>query len=419
MTGSIPAKSRRRSLPKAEILKPLPVVSETRSPAKRRGDLRCVVLLGMHRSGTSLLAHMLHYFGVDMADETDHASAKNPRGFWERPAIVTIQDQILDVIGRPIGSPLHALPLPAGWWRDKRVAPLKEELRIYVQAQLMGTGGIWGFKDPRTCRLLPLWQEIFEQLDITPKYVWAIRSPGESSASMAKKNPALRPMQVAQAELMWLAYNYDVIRYALPSAPTIVDYQQWFHDPIGTARRLIGDLDLPGFNSQADLIECVRRIFDEDLQNEQEGKREAQAVIPVSHDLYREICRFLSSDTPRDRLLEYVPVLDVVFRALAPFANILTELPALRDANADAATRLSAKEEEAAKLAAALKALEDERKALQGERKALEGQRKDLAARLSAKEEEATKLAAALKDREDEARESAAGFWPKWWKRQL
>jgi hypothetical protein len=69
-----------------------------------------VVVLGMHRSGTALLANMLHYLGADMADHTDVTSSKNPNGFWERPDIVALHDDVLGVIRRPVDSPLHACP---------------------------------------------------------------------------------------------------------------------------------------------------------------------------------------------------------------------------------------------------------------------------------------------------------------------
>ena len=62
-----------------------------------------VVVLGMHRSGTSLLSNVLQFLGVDMADTTDHTSPKNAGGFWERPELVAIHDEILAAIGRPIG----------------------------------------------------------------------------------------------------------------------------------------------------------------------------------------------------------------------------------------------------------------------------------------------------------------------------
>src|SRR5690348_14578500 len=80
---------------------------------------KIVVVLGMHRSGTSLLSNILHVLGVDMSDASDHVSPKNPGGFWERPELVVIHDEILAAAGRPIASPSHVLPFPAAWWRSK------------------------------------------------------------------------------------------------------------------------------------------------------------------------------------------------------------------------------------------------------------------------------------------------------------
>ena len=77
-----------------------------------------VVVLGMHRSGTSLLSNALHVLGVDMADETDHVSPKNPGGFWERPELVAIHDEILAAMGRPISLPSHVLPFRPAWWAE-------------------------------------------------------------------------------------------------------------------------------------------------------------------------------------------------------------------------------------------------------------------------------------------------------------
>ena len=153
-----------------------------------------VVVLGMHRSGTSLLANILHLLGVDMLDQPTHASTKNETGFWERQDILALQDEILATLGVPIGSPAHAVPFASGWWRSVDIRPLKERLRDLVGEHLKTVRRPWGFKDPRTCRLLPLWGEILEELDVSPRFVWAVRHPAESSRSMTEKNPHRRPI---------------------------------------------------------------------------------------------------------------------------------------------------------------------------------------------------------------------------------
>src|SRR4051794_40988006 len=76
-----------------------------------------VLVLGMHRSGTSLCSHLLSALGVDMADDIPgpgHASPApdNPRGHWERWEIVEFHDRILNFFNRGYVTPFHDLPLP-------------------------------------------------------------------------------------------------------------------------------------------------------------------------------------------------------------------------------------------------------------------------------------------------------------------
>lgn len=293
-----------------------------------------VVVLGMHRSGTALLANMLHYLGADMADETDVASSKNPSGFWERPDIVALHDDVLEAIRRPVDSPLHALPFPSGWWRDKKLKPLKVRLTEAVRRHLAETNGTWGFKDPRTCRLLPLWSEVFETLGLRPQYVWAIRTPGEAAASMAAKNPRLRPVSPQHAEVMWLAYNYDILRHLIGTQPTIVDYGEWFDDPLAVADRLLRRLDLRGLETERELADCVHGIFHSEFRHFVEGSGDASSSIPVAQGLFKDLAELSRSEgaASEERLGRYIGLLEIIFHTLQPFAQSLSEVPALRKA---------------------------------------------------------------------------------------
>ena len=58
-----------------------------------------VTVLGMHRSGTSLCANLLHAMGVDMAEEPG-PSPNNRRGHWERPRINDLNDEVFALFGR-------------------------------------------------------------------------------------------------------------------------------------------------------------------------------------------------------------------------------------------------------------------------------------------------------------------------------
>ena len=76
-------------------------------------DIICV--LGMHRSGTSLLARILNLIGVDLGPDevlTTEPVADNPKGYWEHHEITAISDAILKRHG---GSWDEPPLLPPGW----------------------------------------------------------------------------------------------------------------------------------------------------------------------------------------------------------------------------------------------------------------------------------------------------------------
>ena len=287
-----------------------------------------VVVLGMHRSGTSLLSNMLHVLGVDMADTTDHVSPKNPGGFWERPALVAIHDKILEAIGRPIALPSHVLPFPAAWWRSKAVQALKPKLIEYLRAELAKSSNPWGFKDPRTCRLLPLWQEIFREINVEPIFVNAVRAPSEASASMSQKSSA-RKMSVANGELMWLSYNYDVARYVTTRfRPIQVNYEDWFADANAVAHRLCDELGIGHDLSESEIAECVSSIVQPDYRH-QFGEATSTGSVPAMFYKSLTASNPLTDDDLRS-LRGQVRLVDMFFKSIAPIVRDLDEAAAAR-----------------------------------------------------------------------------------------
>jgi hypothetical protein len=188
---------------------------------------RVVVVLGMHRSGTSLLANLLTALGVDLGDNLLPADANNQAGYWEQQDIYQAQDELLNYLGRRWIGPEGSLPFPSEWWRLPEVAPFKERLVSIVRNEVECAHGIWGFKDPRTSRLLPLWNEIFAELSLQPVYLLAIREPASVVESVMKRDE----IPAAHAELQWLLHNLDAVRDAKAGIRAVVDYDRWFTHP--------------------------------------------------------------------------------------------------------------------------------------------------------------------------------------------
>ena len=291
-----------------------------------------VVVLGMHRSGTSLLSNVLHFLGVDMADMTDHVSPKNAGGFWERPELTAIHDEILAAIDRPIGRASHVLPFPPAWWRRKEVQALKSRLIAYVERELAKSANLWGFKDPRTCRLLPLWWEVFRELKLRPVYVNAVRNPAEASVSMAQKSKA-RKMSAANGELMWLSYNYDIARFVAAEHPTIlVDYADWFSHGGIVAKRLAEELGIGDDLTPEDIAECVTSIVRGEYRHQFDGAEGVASSVPLASMLYQALTDSHSHPDADQRTLRgQLRLMDLFFKSIAPVTD---ELDATSQAHA-------------------------------------------------------------------------------------
>ena len=102
---------------------------------------RAVVVLGMHRSGTSAVAGCLHRLGVDFGPRLMPATEANARGYYEHIDIVNLHDRLLLALG---GSWDETCPLPPDWWSDEVLTGrYRDELLVLLRRDL-ATAPVWG-----------------------------------------------------------------------------------------------------------------------------------------------------------------------------------------------------------------------------------------------------------------------------------
>src|SRR5215472_1402465 len=183
-----------------------------------------VVVLGMHRSGTSLCAHILSALGVDMSDDID-VNPSNAKGHWERWEIVEFHDRILGLFNRDYLRRFHDFALPVAWWADPRVAQIRHEIVAFLEKR-MGNS-YFGFKDPRTVRLMPVWHQILSELKLAPKLVLCVRNPAQVARSLNARDGLDREI----GEYRWLVHMIDFFRYTSNFDFCTVEYEEWFNNP--------------------------------------------------------------------------------------------------------------------------------------------------------------------------------------------
>ncbi|WP_374441022.1 methyltransferase domain-containing protein [Stella sp.] len=156
-----------------------------------------VVVLGMHRSGTSALAGALGALGLAEPADPMAAQPDNPRGFHESAGIADLNDRILAALGLAWDQP--ALLSEAD---GDRIARRYADDADAALRRAFGDAQAILLKDPRLCLLLPLWAAALHRLGFAPRAVLAYRNPLDVAASLAARNGIEPP----RAFRLWLAH---------------------------------------------------------------------------------------------------------------------------------------------------------------------------------------------------------------------
>jgi len=230
-----------------------------------------------------------------MADEL-RVHESNPNGHWERWEIVTYHDRILGVFDRDYYSPNHALALPSDWWSDRRVREIRDELIVWLRSR-MDDRYRFGFKDPRTCRLLPLWHEVFAELDIEPNYVLCFRDPRQIVRSVAARDG----FDGIDTEYRYVTYYAHAIAGVGTSPPLKISYDSWFAHLGDNLERVVRFLDLSRDPGDGKLLSALGGVIDRDLRHDPE-KLEASPTDSLATSLHRLLLQDVRQDGFGDEL---------------------------------------------------------------------------------------------------------------------
>ena len=358
------------------LLREVPRLGAAARPAGQRRPI--VLVLGMHRSGTSLCSHVLSALGVDMADNAAGPGARalspdNAKGHWERWEIVDFHDRILGFFNRGYYTPFHDFGLPVAWWADPRVAQIRREIVSFLDNR-MGPEP-FGFKDPRTVRLMPIWHQITKELKLAPKIIYCLRNPAQVARSLHTRDG----IRLDLAEYRWLSYNIDFFRYIRGDDLCTIEYETWFDDHRTNLKKLREFLRLPDDQPQFDIDMAVSEIADNELRHD--DVRLGEARQPLVRSVYSLARRADHDPAARDRIqdiavqfLGFQQVQRAFQREFEQVSALADQVPALSEKSAALQALISDREaqltaigaqaqESAARAAATLAELEHQKAA--------------------------------------------------------
>ncbi len=158
-----------------------------------------IVILGMHRSGTSALTRMLGLLGCTLPATLVPANRTNPAGHWESRPICDFDDEVFAAAGTHW---LDWLPLNPDFPRSAVWPGLVKRARALLRSEF-DTASLFVVKDPRMCRLADLWLDAIDAEKVEPLVVLMLRHPLEVSSSLVGSG---YPVDDGYGKLLWLRH---------------------------------------------------------------------------------------------------------------------------------------------------------------------------------------------------------------------
>ena len=304
-----------------------------KKPDRTTTGLRTAVLvLGMHRSGTSALARLVNFHGAALPRHLVPADQSNPRGYWESKPLIALHDELLQALDSSWDDWRH----PGSRWKESDAATrFAGRIRLAIDEEF-GNAPMFVMKDPRLCRTLPYWMSILEKSGIRTAPLIILRNPLEVAESLRERDG----FTFEKSMLLWLRHNLDV------------EYEtRHLQRNIVTLDALLEDWKLLAVQSGARLgvtwqrqppMQDVRDFLDNEMHNHRSTQAELDAHTEVPHWV-KAAYRALALLCEEPKSAEPKRELDKVRHAFAESSKIFggvafTQTDAVKQAAIDVAT---------------------------------------------------------------------------------
>lgn len=170
-----------------------------------------LIVTGMHRSGTSMVAAQVASAGVDLHNDKVGPVRSNPHGYFEDADFLALNREILLRGAAPDDGGHPDWGWTEGESFDMAAAELSRDRarQLIANRQSDSADRRWGWKDPRASLLLPFWDDLLP----SARFVLVYRSPWDVADSMQRLGEDIFLRRPDYAWRIWRYYNERILKF--------------------------------------------------------------------------------------------------------------------------------------------------------------------------------------------------------------
>lgn len=257
---------------------------------------KIVMVVGMHRSGTSALTRGLKALDVELGERLwPPNEAVNAKGFWEDMDINGLNVEMMKYLNSdwhylsPIKQPQIEQLIEQGFL-ERAMALLRAKVGESIR---------FGFKDPRVSKLLPFWQKVVECCGYDVKYLLAIRHPLSVVESIRRRDG----FDAEKCYLLWLVYVLEMLEATKGHTKILVDFDRLMENPERELKRVANNFSLS--LDPAGMAEYASDFLDKSLRHTQFISQDIpgdSACLPLIREVYATLISAASDELPLDSI---------------------------------------------------------------------------------------------------------------------
>jgi hypothetical protein len=201
-----------------------------------RSGRRALLVVGMHRSGTSAVTRVLGYLGAGLPATLLPPSEFNEPGYWESSVLMALHDELLASCNSAWDD---FSALEDDWYGTETESDFRRRFIEALESEF-GEEDLFVLKDPRIVRFIPFWQRLLKEIEVKPLFVVPYRDPFAVAASLENRGT----LAVSHALLLWLRHVVEAEVGTRGQRRTIVSYDRLLDDWREQAETAARDLGL-------------------------------------------------------------------------------------------------------------------------------------------------------------------------------